>query len=216
MTATETDLDEVFVPLDIKCTKTECERNLHCFLPDRKMARRKQKGPCRSCGKELVDWNRLEKKDLNDAAHTIEMLKLEWIRHKYWCSKQIDPVAETHARRAGHRQLKIETEAILRKSVGSHKHPVQGRQTKWDGNIIFYGQHATACCCRRCIEVWYGISRKRDLTEDEIRYFTDLVTIYIHHRLPEVTDAGEPEWTKPDEEHVSNRPDTRGDHGHQR
>jgi hypothetical protein len=193
MVTTETDLDEDFAPLDLKCTKSECEKNLHCFLPDRKMARRKQKGPCRSCGKELVDWKRLEKKDLNDVAHTIEMLKFEWIRHKYWCSLRVDPAAEAHAWRAGLRQLRLETGAILRKSVGPAKHPVQGRQTSWNGNIIFYGQHATACCCRRCIEVWHGISRKRDLTEEEIRYFTELVYIYIRYRLPGLKDAGEPE-----------------------
>src|SRR6266404_2054034 len=194
MVATELDLEEDFAPLDMKCTRTECDKNLHCFLPDRKMARRKQKGPCRSCGKELVDFKRLEKRDLTDTAHTIEMLKLEWIRHKYWCSKPVDPVAESHAHRTGLRQLRLEAEAIIRKSVGPHKHPRQGRQTPWDGNIIYYGQHATACCCRRCIEVWHGISRKRDLTEDETRFFTELVCVYIGYRLPDVTDAGEPEW----------------------
>jgi hypothetical protein len=92
--------------------------------------------------------------------------------------------------------LRAEAASVIRKSVGPHNHPRQGRQTKWDGNIIFYGQHATACCCRRCIEVWHGISRKRDLTEDEVRYFTELVCLYIRHRLPELSDEGEPEWTK--------------------
>jgi Domain of unknown function (DUF4186) len=194
---TEVDLDEVQPPLPkMDCTRTDCAKDLHCFLPDRKMARRKQKGPCRSCGKELVDWSRLEKKDLTDVPHTIEMLKQEWIRHEYWCSKPVDSEAETRAHQSGLQKLRDEAETIIRKSVGPTMHPRQGRQTSWDGNIIFYGQHATASCCRRCIEVWHGISRKRDLTEDEMRYFTELICVYIRHRLPDVTDNGESGWTR--------------------
>jgi hypothetical protein len=197
----EIDLDEEPPPLPkMTCTKTDCDNSLHCFLPNRSMARKKQKGPCRSCGKELINWSRLENRDLADASHTIEMLKNEWVRHEYWCSKPIDQKAETHARCSGLPQLLIEAESSIRERVGSPRHPAQGRQTPWDGNIIFYGQHATACCCRRCIEVWHGISRKRNLTEDEIQYFTGLVGIYIRHRLPDIADAAAPEWSKPDED----------------
>jgi hypothetical protein len=196
----EIDLDEELSPLPkMSCTRTDCANNLHCFLPNRSMARKKQKGPCRSCGKEMIDWSRLEKRELGDVLHTIEMLKNEWVRHEYWCRKPIDQKAEMHARRAGLRQLRIEAESIIRGRVGSPRHPVQGRQTPWDGNIIYYAQHATACCCRRCIEVWHGISRKLDLAENEIRYFTELVSIYIRYRLPDLTEGGEPGWSKPDE-----------------
>jgi hypothetical protein len=200
----EIDLDEEPPPLrKMTCTRTDCKNNRHCFLPDRKMSRRKQKGPCRTCGKELIDWTRLEKKDAEDVAYTVEALKLELIRHEYWCSKAIDPKAETLAYRTGLTRLRADAESVIRKSVGPHQHPAQGRQTKWDGNIIYYGQHATACCCRRCIEVWHGIPRNRDLTEDEVRYFIELLCVYMRHRLPGVTDAGDPGWTKPGAETVS-------------
>jgi Domain of unknown function (DUF4186) len=193
----EIDLDEEPPPLQkMSCTRTDCANGLHCFLPNRSMARKKQKGPCRSCGKEMVDFSRLEKRNLADVSNTIEMLKMEWIRHEYWCSKPIDQETETNARRSGLRQLLVEAESSIRERVGSPRHPVQGRQTPWDGNIIYYAQHATACCCRRCIEVWYGISRKRNLTEEEIRYFTELVSIYIRYRLPDLTEAGEPGWSR--------------------
>ena len=185
-----------FAPLDVKCTSTKCEAGLHCFLPDRKMARRKQRGPCRSCGKELVDWARLEKRDPADLDYTFGMLKLEFVRHEYWCDKAIDPKAVRRAHRAGTKALRQEAERILRRSVGPAKHPAQGRQTPWDGNVVFYGQHATASCCRRCIEVWHGIPRTRDLTGDEIGYFTELVCRYIQQRLPDLTEGGEPDWSE--------------------
>ena len=52
--------------------------------------------------------------------------------------------------------------------------------------IIHYGQHATATCCRKCIEVWHGISRGRTLTEKETDYLVELLMVYIVRKLPEL------------------------------
>lgn len=42
-----------------------------------------------------------------------------------------------------------------------------GRQTPWRGHPIFVAQHATACCCRGCLEKWHAIPRGRELTPEE-------------------------------------------------
>ncbi len=42
-----------------------------------------------------------------------------------------------------------------------------GRQTPYRGHPVFVAQHATATCCRGCLEKWYGIPRGRELTPDE-------------------------------------------------
>lgn len=42
-----------------------------------------------------------------------------------------------------------------------------GRQTPMRGHPVFVAQHATACCCRGCLEKWHGIARGHELTEDE-------------------------------------------------
>ena len=40
--------------------------------------------------------------------------------------------------------------------------PVKGgRQTPYRGHPVFVAQHATASCCRRCLEQWHGIPRGR-------------------------------------------------------
>jgi hypothetical protein len=53
-------------------------------------------------------------------------------------------------------------------------------------NIIHYGQHATATCCRKCIEVWHGIPRGRELAQAEEDYLVELLLTYIRFRLPEL------------------------------
>ncbi len=45
-----------------------------------------------------------------------------------------------------------------------------GRQTPWRGHPVFVAQHATATCCRGCLEKTHGIAKGRDLTVDERAY----------------------------------------------
>jgi hypothetical protein len=70
-------------PLDITCTSSDCGHNLHCFLATKSMVAQGRKGACRSCGARLVDWSRIYKKNLGDAAHTFAMLNLELVRHHF-------------------------------------------------------------------------------------------------------------------------------------
>jgi hypothetical protein len=45
-----------------------------------------------------------------------------------------------------------------------------GRQTPFLGHPVFIAQHATACCCRGCLQKWHGIARGCELTATEREY----------------------------------------------
>jgi len=47
------------------------------------------------------------------------------------------------------------------------------------GHPVFLAQHATALCCRSCMEKWHGIPRGRELTSDEQRYAVDVIMKWI-------------------------------------
>ena len=102
-------------PLAIACTSNDCANGLHCFRQSRKMREANQGGRCRACGIELVDWDRVHKRDLTDIGHTFEALKYEFIRHHYW-HVDIDQRAINHALRKGSVKMKAATENRLRKS----------------------------------------------------------------------------------------------------
>lgn len=177
-------------PLDIKCTSVDCENDLHCFLQSKKMLQQSDGRKCRACGADLVDWSRLYRRDTLDAAYTFRALQYELIRHHFW-HVEIDQRAMNQARRKGKLGLREVVEKRVRQSVGA-EHPYRdGTQTPKSGRIEYYGQHATAACCRRCIEAWHGIPTGRALTEDEIRYLSDLIMLYIEQRLPDLTPDGE-------------------------
>lgn len=42
-----------------------------------------------------------------------------------------------------------------------------GRQTPWKGHPVFVAQHATATCCRSCLQKWHGMPKGRELAPVE-------------------------------------------------
>ena len=178
----------ILSPLQIKCTDSICEDGLHCFLKSKKM-KIDDKGKCRSCGIDLIDWSRVHKKNIDDVIFTFNMLKKELVRHVYWHTK-IDQKAINHALRKGRMKLRVAAEKRIRKYIANKKNFREGIQTPKDGNIIFYSQHATPCCCRKCMEYWHGIPQNTLLTEEQIQYFVELMMLYINDRLKGLSENG--------------------------
>lgn len=175
-------------PLKLSCTRTDCEQGLHCFRESKRRAKHPQ-GSCQQCGVTLVDWERVQKREPADIAHTLESLKHEWIRHHFWHT-DINQRARNYALRKGRAGLRTTVEKRIRSAVGV-MHDRDGRQTSWDKDIFCYAQHATACCCRRCIEYWHGIHLDEPLTDEQVRYFADLCLRYIFERLPDLPEQGQ-------------------------
>jgi len=175
-------------PLKIRCSSSHCASNRHYFRETKKMRENNEPPICKKCNADLVDWARVRKCDLNDVEHTFETLKLELVRHSYW-HRPFDQRAINYALRKGRTELLSTAESRIRSSVGGPADAFDGRRTKWEGNPIFYAQHATAACCRKCIEKWHGIPRDQPLKEDQIKYLTRLVTMYLEDRFPDLPDS---------------------------
>lgn len=43
------------------------------------------------------------------------------------------------------------------------------------GHPVFFAQHATATCCRGCLEKRHGIPKDRELTASEQQYVVDII-----------------------------------------
>ncbi|GGK32818.1 DUF4186 domain-containing protein [Nocardia camponoti] len=54
-----------------------------------------------------------------------------------------------------------------------------GKQTPYRGHPVFVAQHATATCCRNCLERWHGIKKGRDLDEGEREYVVEAICRWI-------------------------------------
>lgn len=54
-----------------------------------------------------------------------------------------------------------------------------GKQTPYRGHPVFVAQHATATCCRGCLERWHGVPKGRELTSAEQAYAVDVICRWI-------------------------------------
>jgi hypothetical protein len=58
-----------------------------------------------------------------------------------------------------------------------------GKQTPFRGHPVFVAQHATACCCRGCLEKWHRIPKGRRLNVDEETYILTLLKRWLLEEL---------------------------------
>lgn len=176
-------------PLKVHCTDTRCEAGFHCFSPNRRTKnwQKSYEGQCQYCGQNPVDWKKVKAWNQLDIATTFGELSREWIRHTFF-EAPFDERSKRQAKQLGLEALKAQVRPLLEKKIGKEKIFRDGTQTKKEGSAIFYAQHATATCCRKCLEYWYGIARKRKLTKAELDFCENLVVAYIDMRRDELLE----------------------------
>lgn len=185
-------------PLKVSCTSTQCDDDLHCFKRSRKQilsepSRSNQGGVCRDCGADQVDWNRVYRRDLSDIDYTVSRLQQELIRNQFW-NEEFSQKSKNYAIRKGRQGLRLAIRKRLFSSVGKASEYLyrDGMQTPTQNisNPIFAAQHATATCCRKCIEYWHGIPKDRDLSQVELEYLAELIDYFFDKRMPELDEQG--------------------------
>lgn len=58
-----------------------------------------------------------------------------------------------------------------------------GKQTPMRGHPVFIAQHATATCCRGCIEKWHKSPQHRELTQTEQEYLVSVIMEWINRQI---------------------------------
>ena len=58
-----------------------------------------------------------------------------------------------------------------------------GKQTPMRGHPVFIAQHATATCCRGCIEKWHKFPQRRELTQTEQEYLVSVIMEWINRQI---------------------------------
>jgi hypothetical protein len=58
-----------------------------------------------------------------------------------------------------------------------------GKQTPFRGHPVFVAQHATACCCRGCLEKWHCIPHGRELSSEEKVYVLSVLERWLREEM---------------------------------
>ena len=72
-----------------------------------------------------------------------------------------------------------------------------GRQTPMRNHPVFVAQHATATCCRGCLEKWHRIPRGRPLTAEEQEHVVRVIARWLAGQMPTAGVEGTPGGGRP-------------------
>ena len=81
--------------------------------------------------------------------------------------------------RVGLETIRCHAEDFVREKLAPAEPVNDGKQTPMHGHPVFKAMHATACCCRGCLEKWHKIPKHRELTETEIEWIVDLLIAWL-------------------------------------
>ncbi len=106
---------------------------------------------------------------------TLESLKKSTFRSKF----KLFSKDKQYIRDKGIEAIRQHAIDFIKNRIAPHYPKNDGKQTPMKGHPVFIAQHATATCCRSCIQKWYGIKKGKELTDQEIQFLVELIMGWI-------------------------------------
>jgi hypothetical protein len=100
-------------------------------------------------------------------------------KSRFRSSFHLGPKERAYLEEKGMEVIREHARDFVRMRLAPENPPKDGRQTPMRGHPVFQAQHATACCCRSCLEKWHHIPSGKVLTEEEQDYIVDILMTWI-------------------------------------
>ena len=107
----------------------------------------------------------------SDFMQTIEQALLKLEKSKFRSSFKLKETVRSHAR------------DFVRDRLAPSFIANDGKQTPMRGHPVFIAQHATACCCRGCLNKWYRIPKNVELTPAQQEKIVNLLMAWIEKQM---------------------------------
>jgi hypothetical protein len=104
-------------------------------------------------------------------------------RHRFRAKFRLSGRDRALAELRGSSRLRAHADELIAQRLVPAAPRNDGRQTPYRGHPVFVAQHATATCCRTCVERNHGIAKGRELTSDERAYVVDVICRWIESEL---------------------------------
>lgn len=91
----------------------------------------------------------------------------------------LDEACLFEIRESGLDKIRKESQSLTLTRLAPARPDNDGRQTPMRGHPCFIAQHATGCCCRKCLYKWHGIPQGRALSENELSYIDRVLFSWI-------------------------------------
>jgi uncharacterized protein DUF4186 len=115
---------------------------------------------------------------------------LEWLKRSSFRSKfKLTDRDQQYIQAKGFEIIKGHAFDFINSRVAPQFPKNDGKQTPMKGHPVFIAQHATATCCRGCLQKWYRIQKGRALSDNEVEFIVSLIMGWIENQ----TDGGRDE-----------------------
>ena len=95
----------------------------------------------------------------------------------------LSPAMKQYVQEKGRDTLRRHAQEFIRTRLAPAQPKNDGKQTPMKGHPVFLAQHATGCCCRGCLEKWYGIPKGRPLTQQEQDVVVEILLEWIRRKM---------------------------------
>jgi hypothetical protein len=131
----------------------------------------KSQPPAGLCG-EKVDRGRGMHADLDEV---FGRLACSTFRRPF----RLRPAEQEYLERRGLDTVMAHGEKFVEERLASADPPNDGKQTPMRNHPIFIAQHATATCCRGCLEKWHDIPKGHALEAEEKAYILSVLRRWL-------------------------------------
>lgn len=123
-----------------------------------------------------MDLTEVQKEYINQ-----KLKKLQY--SKFRSSFKLTKKSKAYLCEKGFSTIEKHCEDFIEKRIAPYPTINDGKQTPMHGHPVFIAQHATATCCRGCLNKWYKIPKNRVLTEKEKRFIKALIIGWLKEEI---------------------------------
>ena len=116
---------------------------------------------------------------LDDIDRRLDRLAQQAFRARFVLRGRERALAQTR----GPDVMRLHAEQLIRERVAPAQPRKDGKQTPYKGHPVFVAQHATATCCRTCMQKWHAIEKGAELTDEQVAYVVDVIHRWIARQL---------------------------------
>lgn len=96
---------------------------------------------------------------------------------------KLNPKDRLYLEQKGFDTIRSHAVDFIAKRIAPADVPNDGKQTPMRGHPVFTAQHATATCCRGCINKWHKFPKEVQLTKEQQKYLVDLIMEWIKRQV---------------------------------
>ena len=104
-------------------------------------------------------------------------------KSKFRSSFYLKAKDKEYVREKGIETIEKHTRDFIEKRLAPKEIKNDGKQTPMRGHPVFIAEHATATCCRGCLNKWHKIPKNTELSNEQKDYIVEVIMTWIKRQM---------------------------------